>query len=48
MKIYKSPNLCCEETTNNETVVEDVIYNGGIGFEFPAEYKGGIEKILCF
>jgi hypothetical protein len=26
----------------------DEIYNGGIGFEFPAEYKGGIEKILCF
>jgi hypothetical protein len=33
-KIYKSQTIACEETTKNETVVEDVIYNGGIGFEF--------------
>ena len=37
-----------EDNSNNETVAEDVIYNGGIGFEFPAEYKGGIEKFYAF
>ena len=37
-----------EDNSNNETVVEDEIYNGGIGFEFPAEYKGGIEKFYAF
>jgi len=37
-----------EDNSNNETVVEDEIYNGGIGFEFPAEYRGGIEKFYTF
>ena len=37
-----------EDNSNNETVVEDEIYNGGIGFEFPPEYEGGIEKFYIF
>lgn len=37
-----------EDNSNNETVVEDEIYNGGIGFEFPPEYEGGIEKFYTF
>lgn len=48
VKFINPQTIACEETTNNETVAEDVIYNGGIGFEFPAEYKGGIEKFYTF
>ena len=48
VKFINPQTNACEETTKNETVVEDVIYNGGISFEFPAEYKGGIEKFYAF
>ncbi len=48
VKFINPQTIACEETTKNETATEDVIYNGGIGFEFPAEYKGGIEKFYTF
>lgn len=48
VKFINPQTIACEETTNNDTAAEDVIYNGGIGFEFPAEYKGGIEKFYTF
>ena len=48
VKFINPQKTACEETTKNETVAEDVIYNGGIGFEFPAIYKGGIEKFYIF
>lgn len=48
VKFINPQTTAFEETPKNETVVEDVIYNGGIGFEFPAEYKGGIEKFYAF
>jgi hypothetical protein len=39
--------LFYEDNSNNETVVEDVIYNGGIGFEFPTNTRRDW-KILCW
>jgi hypothetical protein len=29
-------------------LLSDEIYNGGIGFEFPAEYKAGLKKFYAF
>lgn len=44
----KQTTTSCEEITKQNTVAEDVIYNGGIGFETAPEYDGGIEQFYTY
>ncbi len=48
VKFVKPKTISCEETTKQNAIVEDVIYNGGIAFEIASEYEGGIEKFYSF
>jgi hypothetical protein len=48
VKFVKPKTISCDETTKHDTIVEDVIYNGGIGFEIAPEYEGGTGKFYSF
>lgn len=48
VKFVKPNTISCGEKIIQNTIVEDVIYNGGIGFEIASEYEGGIEKFYSF
>jgi hypothetical protein len=48
VKFVKPKTISCGETTKQDTIVEDVIYSGGIGFEIAPEYEGGTEKFYSF
>jgi hypothetical protein len=48
VKFVKPKTIGCGETTKQNTIEEDVIYSGGIGFEIAPEYVGGREKFYSF
>lgn len=48
VKFVKPKRISCEENIKQDTITEEVIYNGGIGFEIAPEYYGGIEKFYSF
>ena len=45
---FKAKPISSGETIKKETVVEDVIYNGGTSIETNAEFPGGIEQLYNF
>jgi len=49
VKFVKPKTIQCEEVTSKtKTIIEDEIYNGGIGFEIDSEYDGGNEKFYDY
>jgi len=48
VKFVKPKKISCSETIKRDSIVEDVIYNGGIGFEIAPEYDGGIQQFYTF
>ncbi|MCW2120463.1 energy transducer TonB [Flavobacterium sp. 7A] len=48
VKFVKPKKNNYENAIKQDTIVEDEIYNGGIGFEIAPEYNGGIQKFYSF
>ncbi|MBK0370613.1 energy transducer TonB [Flavobacterium agrisoli] len=46
---FKKPTTTnCEQIAKQNTVTDDIIYNGGIGFETTPEFDGGIEQFYTY